>query len=129
VTHTYTATGSYSATLTVTNDRGGSASQTVLITVSPERDVINAPGSLTASAASGRVTLRWTDASTNETGFHVERTPFKQNAWTRVGTVGANVTTFSETASRGTYDYRVQAFNGTTGRTSGYSNVARVRVR
>jgi len=129
VMHTYTAPGSYSATLTVTNDRGGSAAQTVLITVSPDPDVIKEPSSLTASVSSGRVTLRWTDSSTNETGFHVERTPFKQNAWTRVGTVGANLTTFSETASRGTYDYRVQAFNATTGRTSGYSNVARVRVR
>jgi len=50
-------------------------------------------------------------------------------AWTRVSIVGANVISFAEPVSRGTYNYRVQAFNSSTGRTSSYSNTVQVRVK
>jgi hypothetical protein len=75
------------------------------------------------------VSLSWKDNSSNETGFHVERAPSGSSAFAVVGTVGANVTTYSESVARGTYNYRVQAFNQTTGRVSNYSNVANVRSK
>jgi len=80
---------------------------------------ITAPSGLTATAASGtRVDLGWTDNSTNETGFKVERcsgagcTNFAQ-----IGTnTAANITTFADTVGLSAstqYSYRVAAFNAT----------------
>lgn len=80
---------------------------------------ITAPSGLTATAASGtRVDLGWTDNSTNETGFKVERcsgagcTNFAQ-----IGTnTAANITTFADTVgltASTQYSYRVAAFNAT----------------
>ena len=72
------------------------------------------------------VTLNWTDNSDNETGFLIQRaydagfTSGVVNA-----TVGADVTTFTETVARGTtFYYRVHAFNDTT--QSDWSNTAMV---
>jgi len=58
------------------------------------------------------VTLNWTDNSGNETGFRIERAT-GAGAFTEVGTVAANVTTYNDaTALPGaTYTYRVFAYN------------------
>jgi len=86
----------------------------------------NAPSSLTARTVSAsQINLNWTDASTNEDGFKIERckratcTDFAQ-----IATVGANVTSFSNTglARNTTYRYRVRAYNAS--RDSNYSNIA-----
>lgn len=84
------------------------------------------PGNLVATAStSSRIDLTWTDNSTNEDGFRIERcqgtgcTNFAQ-----VGQVGPGVTGSSDnglTAST-TYTYRVFALNA--GGPSNYSNVA-----
>ena len=47
-------------------------------------------------------------------------------SFTRVGTVGASTKTFTNTVSKGTYLYRVQAFNASG--VSAYSNTITVRV-
>jgi hypothetical protein len=78
-----------------------------------------------AGAASNILT--WTDNSGNETAFHVERKAEAcpgGGAFTEIGTVGANVTTFTDTnAVEGvTYCYRVAASNP-AGK-SAYSNLA-----
>ena len=90
-----------------------------------------APSNLTASAVvknkkTATVTLNWTDNSVNETGFLIQRaydagfTSGVVNA-----TIAADLTTFSETAARGTtFFYRVHAFNDTT--QSDWSNTATV---
>ena len=72
------------------------------------------------------VTLTWTDNSNNETGFLVQRADDAAFAFGVVNaTVAGNITTYSETATRGkTYYYRVLAFNDTT--QSGWSNTASV---
>jgi PKD repeat protein len=129
--HTYAAAGTYTAKLTVTDNGGATASQTVTITASADPNVINAPSGLTASAAKkGAVTLKWTDNSNNESGFYVERAPSSTGVFARVGQVGANVKTFAQSGvAAGTYLYRVQAFNASTGGTSGYSNTVSVRVK
>jgi PKD repeat protein len=127
--HTYTTTGNYTATLTVTDNNGATASTSVSIAVNPDPNIINAPSNLSGSVASRRVTLNWNDNSNNETGFYIERALKSTGAFARVGQVGANIRTYSETPARNTYLYRVQAFNQTTGRVSGYSNQVQVRVK
>ncbi|HVF85933.1 MAG TPA: S8 family serine peptidase, partial [Pyrinomonadaceae bacterium] len=86
----------------------------------------SAPSGLTATAASkSQINLSWTDNSSNEDGFKIERclgsncTNFAQ-----VATVGVNIKTFSDTGLSGnkTYSYRVRAYNGTGD--SAHSNVA-----
>ena len=91
--------------------------------------MLNAPSKLTASHSNRTVTLHWTDHSNNEAGFYVERAPAHSAKFARVGQVGANVTSFTQTVPAGTYLYRVQAFNQTTGQVSSYSNQVQVRVR
>jgi hypothetical protein len=85
-----------------------------------------APTNLTATPVSrSQINLSWTDASTNETGFKIERCAGSTcTNFTQIATVGANVTTFSNTGlSRSTaYRYRVRATNG--GGDSAYSNIA-----
>ncbi len=70
------------------------------------------------------ITLTWTDASDNETGFRLERSPDGSSEWAQIGTVGANVTTYvnSGLTPATPYFYRVAAYN--TAGDSGYSNVA-----
>lgn len=72
--------------------------------------------------------MRWTDNSSNESGFYIERAVKGENpAFTRVREVGAGVTTFVQTVTANTWIYRVQAFNANG--VSGYSNQATIRVR
>lgn len=128
--HTYTTAGTYTATLTVTDNGGKTASTSLTITATgTDPNLINAPSNLTATVASRKVTLRWTDRSTNETGFYVERALKSNGTFSRVATLKSNVTTYSQTVSRNTYLYRVQAFNQNTGRASAYSNQVEVLVK
>ena len=92
----------------------------------PPPATVAAPASLAVKNTKGVLKLTWVDKSSNETGFYVERAP-QGGAFTRIATVGANVTTWSQTAQAGTWQYRVQAFNGTT--VSTYSNTVSIRVR
>lgn len=81
-----------------------------------------APTNLTGALFSGNVNLSWTDNSTNETGFKIERTT-GNGIWAVIGTVNADLVTFSDTglASNTTYTYRVYSFNA-TGKSVDYSN-------
>jgi PKD repeat protein len=125
--HTYTTAGSYTAKLTVTDNRGATGFATVLITVNPDPTILNAPSNLAASAASSVVTLTWKDNSSNENGFYIERAPSGSTSFVQVGSVGANVVKYTESRTRGTYLYRVRAFNATN--TSAYSNQVQIRVK
>ena len=86
----------------------------------------SAPTGLSATALTPTsIQLKWTDTSTIETGFTIQRstsTTFPANPTTF--TVGANVTTFTDTSvvAVRTYYYRVRAFNATG--PSAWSNVA-----
>lgn len=84
-----------------------------------------APSGLTAAAASTtQVNLSWADSSSNETGFKVERKTGAGGTYSEVATVGAGVTSYSNTglASNTQYFYRVRATN--LGGDSAYSNEA-----
>jgi PA14 domain-containing protein/Big-like domain-containing protein/carbohydrate binding protein with CBM6 domain/fibronectin type III domain protein/strictosidine synthase-like protein len=88
----------------------------------PAVTVPAAPSNLTATAvSSGQINLAWTDNANNETSFRIERSP-NGSSFTEIATVGANVTSFSNTglAASTTYFYRVRASN--SGGNSAYSN-------
>ena len=115
--------------LTVTDNQGATGTTTNAITVTPGATAPAAPSNLSGSVDPDRlVTLNWTDNSSNETGFYVERAAKARNLqFSRIATVGANVKTYSQTETSGQWVYRVQAYNGVG--TSGYSNSATIRVR
>jgi hypothetical protein len=72
-----------------------------------------APSGLRATAASStQVNLTWTDNSTNESGFKVERSTDGVN-FAQVATVGAGVTSYAATglAASTAYTFRVSAYN------------------
>ncbi len=73
-----------------------------------------APSGLTATAiSSGQVNLAWTDNSGNETSFIVGRSTTSGGPYTDIVTLGANVTSYSDTAvgANTTYFYVVRAAN------------------
>ncbi|MGZ5565463.1 MAG: S8 family serine peptidase, partial [Limisphaerales bacterium] len=91
-----------------------------------------APSALTAAYFPGSGTrLSWTDNSTNETGYLIERAldnAGNPEAWLRIAAVGANVTNYSDSSASpsNTYWYRVRAYNSFGG--SLYSNQAKAAV-
>lgn len=91
------------ATLTITdNDNGGGGGTTPA-----------APTNLQAGPHSTtEIMLTWTDASTNETGFSIQRRTLT-GTYEEIGTVGANTTTFiADGLTSGTfYVFRVRAQN------------------
>lgn len=80
----------------------------------------------TVSSFASTVTLSWSDNSTNETGFKIEKSiagaPFVE-----IGVVNTDVKTYIDDAifvSGVEYAYRVRAFNAAGN--SGYSNTATI---
>ncbi|MGD0017619.1 MAG: Ig-like domain-containing protein [Verrucomicrobiia bacterium] len=90
------------------------------------------PSPLTATAvSSSQIDLSWTDNSTNEDGFAIERAPDSSGSpgtWAQIATVGANVTNYSDTelSPNTTYWYRVRAYNSCGD--SNYSNQTSART-
>jgi hypothetical protein len=84
-----------------------------------------APTGLEVVRGDAKLTLRWTDASTNEQDFRVERsTTGATGTFTEIAKVAANATTYEDAAvvAGTTYTYRVRATSA--GGTSAYSNSA-----
>src|SRR5207249_1466428 len=72
------------------------------------------PTALTATAvSSSQISLSWTDNSTTETGFKIERSPVDNLHFTQVATVGANLTALTDSGLTEStkYYYRVRAYN------------------
>ena len=103
---------------TVSNDRG-TLSGANIVNVAVACAINNgsapaAPTSLVATALSeSSISLTWTDNSTNETGFKVERATSASGPFTLITTTLANSPTFSDTGltASTTYYYRVRATN------------------
>src|SRR5262249_30396695 len=66
-----------------------------------------------AEAIAAQLTLTWTDNSTNENGFTIERKTGTDGTYAQVATVEANVTSYTDAslADGTTYCYQVRAFN------------------
>jgi len=96
----------------------GSIAPDVVVTVAD-------PTGLSANAVSAtQVSLGWTDNAANETNYLVQRSSDGGATWTNLATLGANATSYSDTAvnASSTYVYRVQAYNASV--SSNYSNTA-----
>ncbi|MFA4945905.1 MAG: Ig-like domain-containing protein, partial [Lentisphaeria bacterium] len=95
----------------VSNTLGTVTSTNALLTVNCPPA---APSGLNATAAaSSRVNLSWTDNSTNETSFAVQRRIGPTNAFVTIANPAANVTSYADTtvAPLTAYTYRVFARN------------------
>lgn len=124
----YTDTGrtigvSYTYRIRATNGTTDSAySDTASVMIS--EPVPAAPSGLTVTGSSSTsIRLQWTDNSTNETGFKLERsTTSATSGFTTITTTGANVTFYTNSSLTGgtRYYYRVKATNGAGD--SAYSN-------
>src|SRR6266436_6639356 len=81
--------------------------------------------SLWASIATAASTLNvaWQDNSNNEDGFNIERSTSASGPFSKIATVGANVTTYSNAnlPEAANFCYRVNAFNASGA--SSFSNV------
>jgi fibronectin type 3 domain-containing protein len=109
--------------ITAFNSAGSSSSPTISATTLTASKPA-APSSLAATVVStSQIDLNWTDNSSVESGFNIERSP-DGITFSQVGTVGANVTKYSNTGlNDGTkYHYRVRAYNSNGN--SSYSNIA-----
>jgi hypothetical protein len=83
-----------------------------------------APGNLTATVISNsQINLSWTDNSTNETGFKIERKT-GSGSYSQIAAVAANTTSYNNTglSPSTTYTYHIRAYN--TAGDSGFSNEA-----
>jgi galactose oxidase-like protein/fibronectin type III domain protein len=113
-------------------DDSGVPSEAKMVRVDPALPTLpSAPADLAASGVSAsQINLAWTDVSSNEDGFRVERctgtgcTDFAQVA--QVGT-GATAYNSSGLAASTTYTYRVRAFNAAGD--SAYSNIAQATTQ
>lgn len=74
--------------------------------------------------SSSQINLSWTDNSSIEDGFKIERKTGAGGTYTQIGTAAANATTYNDPTltANTTYYYRVRAYKGTTNST--YSNEA-----
>jgi large repetitive protein len=84
-----------------------------------------APTVLAATAVStGQIDLTWTDNSSDETGFKIERREGMMGAYEEIGTAGADSVSFSNTGLDPSteYYYQIKAYN--LAGDSGYSNEA-----
>jgi titin len=84
-----------------------------------------APSNLTATPLSNKqIKLAWTDNASNEAGFKIERKTGATGLFAEVGTVAANVKTFTDTSLSASTEffYRLRAFN--LGNNSAYTNEA-----
>ena len=86
-----------------------------------------APSGLSATVNASAIQLAWTDGSSNEDGFRIERSSDGVN-FTQIGTVGANVVTYSDSGVTAglSYTYRVAAYNSAG--PSAYSNTSSAMV-
>ena len=123
----------YSYRVRAYNPGGSSSYPNAVNVTTPNLGVPIAPASLTASAQApakgGGVALAWTDKSTNEGGFQIERKTGSAGLWQTLTTLAANTTKYTDTTtvSRTTYSYRVRGFN--IAGSSAYSNQVSVTAK
>ena len=98
----------------------------IVPTTGPIPHLPDIPTNLTATAVPGQINLVWQDNSSIETGFKIEKKMATAGTYVyvQIATVGANITSYSDTnlTANTTYYYQVRAYG--TGWDSAYSNEA-----
>ncbi len=104
--------GTYTLTLTVTDDQGYSSTNTAEVVVTVQESAPNAPSGLYAQSDMSSITLHWTDNAFNEDIFVLQRKE-GDGAFSALGTVETPSTVYQDTqVSLGSvYTYRVAASN------------------
>jgi hypothetical protein len=131
-THAYTSSGNFTIGITASDDDLGTANPaSVSITVNPLPTLPPAPSNLTATAVSTtQINLTWTDNSSNEDGFKIERCSVVKGKcnFSEIAQTSTDVFIFPDTglSKNKTYYYRVRAFN--TSGDSAYSNTASAKT-
>jgi chitodextrinase len=111
------ANTSYCYTIVAYDNAGNSSSaSSEICATTPASASANpaAPSNLTTTAVDPTdITLNWQDNSNNELGFQIQRAISSDGPWSVVGSVGSNVTTYTDTGldPSTTYYYEVDAFN------------------
>ncbi len=109
-----TALQSTPISLRVTNDNvSPSITSTLSVSVTGIVTVPNAPINLAAiSTSTSQINLSWTDSSTNESGFIVERST-DGVSFSQIISLSANVTSYSNTGLNAStkYYYRIKSYN------------------
>ncbi len=107
------------------NDGGNSGFSNVRNAVTQMRP----PSGLAAALAPGpKAVLTWQDSSASEDGFRIERKTGSGGTYAQIDSVGAGVTTFTDSTVAGgsTYFYRVRGYNSHV--SSAYSNEANLVI-
>lgn len=128
-----TAATTYSYEVCAYNAAGDSADSNIAsaATDAVTAAVPSAPTNLTDSVKTNghpNVSLTWTDTSSNETGFLVQRSADGGATWGQLAQLAANSTSYTDSAvsSGAAYQYRVCAYDDAGD--SGYSNVVAVTI-
>lgn len=125
---TVAAATAYEYRLTAFNNVGTSAVTLAVSSRSADGSAPANPSGLAATLiASRQVRLTWTDNSSNESGFIIQRR-YAGWIWGDLVTVGAGVTSFVDTSpfANCTYEYRIVAMNSVGN--SGASNGVEIKV-
>jgi TolB protein len=127
--HQYSAAGDYSITIEVTDNDGGVTNAICDVVVSAPQPPAAPTNFQILSVAANQIQVGWTDASTTEDGFAIERCTGRGcNNFAEIGRVGPNTTTYLDgtVASNTQYSYRMRSFN--TGGVSSYTNVVSAKT-
>jgi titin len=108
------------------NAGGNSAYSNIANATTPAPPAPGAPSGLTATPISStQVDLSWVDNSSSEDGFKIERCQGAGcTSFAEIGSVLANVVTFSDTGRSPSTDYRYRVLSYNAGGGSAYSNIA-----
>ncbi|MGV3719337.1 MAG: fibronectin type III domain-containing protein [Actinomycetota bacterium] len=114
----------YTYRVTATNATGDSAPSNEASGMTLPNPPTTPSGVMVLTVSQSSLRVNWTDASNNETGFKIERSPTGMGGWQQVGATGMNTQTFLDQGllAGTTYFYRVIATN--TGGDSAPSTVA-----
>jgi predicted esterase len=126
----------------LTSDQNGNINVTIKKTANANNGVLNvmvveaydnnaliSPTKLGAISQTTNVKLTWTDRAYNETGFEIWRATALDGSYSKIATVSANTTSYTDEAAAGNtrYFYKVRAVK--TGSSSSYSNIASVTTQ
>ena len=117
------------------SDSGGlSDSDSVTITVEDSQPPASPPARpgrpVVSDAGGGSAFITWADNSNNETFFEIRRQERVGRSWTNdtiIASVGANVTSYTDSPGNGRWRYRVRAVNDAGN--SSWSQWRAVRLR